>query len=294
MHHPLYSLPALQAVRRLLQKHQLSAQKSWGQHFLVDDGVYRDIVKACSFSQAPESAAVRIVEIGAGLGTLTAHLLQTGFPVVAVEREATMCRVLEEELIGTPGFSLLQQNALAVGLPPVVEVERTTQTIPSRFWVVGNLPYQIATPLVFHFLKFRSVLQCMVVMVQKEVAERMMASPGSSTYGALSVNVQMQAEVEFVREVSANSFLPPPRVESAVVRLRPFVKTRFPISNEDRFRKVVQAAFSQRRKTLRNALKQWGGPGVDDWIRAAGVSPEVRAETLPIESFVRLSETSPR
>lgn len=295
MQHPFYSLPALQAVRGLLQKYQLTAQKSWGQHFLVSDGVYRDIVTACSFPKAHESSSVRIVEIGAGLGTLTSHLLQAGWPVVAVEREAAMCHVLEKELGGTPGFSLLRQNALTVRLPLVEDVSNnpSLETKPERFWVVGNLPYQIATPLVFHFLEFRSVLQCMVVMVQKEVAERMQASPGSSAYGVLSINLQMLANVELVREVPAGSFLPPPQVESAVLRLRPFVGTRFPVSDETRFRKVVQAAFSQRRKTLRNALKQMGGEKTDAWLQTAGVSPDVRAETLPIESFVRLSDTYP-
>ncbi len=263
--------------RVLLARYGLHAKKSWGQNFLIDERAYSAIVSACALR--PGDA---VVEIGAGLGTLTVRLLGTGAKVVAVERERAMCEVLRTELSAQPNFALRQENALqldllALGLaqPPVV---------------VGNLPYQIATPLLFHFLKQRAKLRHLVVMLQREVADRLLAPAGSDAYSALSAQVQMLSRVERVCLVGRGGFLPAPRVESTVVRLVPLAQPLAPVKDLAMYSRVVRGAFSQRRKTLRNALLAAFGDGALAALAATGIDLGRRGETLSVAEFARLAD----
>lgn len=264
-------------VKTLLARYGLHAKKSWGQNFLVDERAYQAIVAACAVG--PGGVAV---EIGAGLGTLTSRLLETGAEVIAVEREAAMCAVLAAELGGRPNFALREENALLLDLGSLAVREKPV--------VVGNLPYQIATPLLFRFLEQRALLRHIVVMLQREVAERLLAAPGSDAYSALSAQVQMVAAVERVCFVGRGGFVPAPRVDSMVVRLVPLSGTRAPVKDLQVYSRVVRAAFSQRRKTLRNALSAGLGEAALSSFSTTGIDLGRRGETLSVFEFARLAD----
>ena len=262
----------------LIQKYGLRAKKSWGQNFLVDERAYREIVHACAAGDGDW-----IVEIGAGLGTLTARLAATGAHVVAIERERDMLEVLRSELGGDARIEVVEANALTydyaalaarAGRPPVI---------------VGNLPYQIASPILFRLLETPAPLARIVVMLQKEMADRIVAPPGEKAYGALSVMVRLWGEPKLVCRVRAGGFVPAPRVDSAVLRIVPHAE-RADV-DDGKFSRVVHAAFGQRRKTLRNALSAAFDEGaVDRALTAAGIDGKRRGETLSVAEFVALTK----
>jgi 16S rRNA (adenine1518-N6/adenine1519-N6)-dimethyltransferase len=257
--------------RTLLKKYGLAAKKSWGQNFLVDERVYEAIVRACAL--APDDWAV---EIGAGLGTLTARLLDAvpDGRLVAVERERDMLDVLEKELGGHANLELRAENALTFDLPAVAA------RAGRRLVAVGNLPYQIAAPLIFHLLAARAHLSRIVIMLQKEMADRLVAAPDTDAYGALGVMVSLHADVRLVVRARAGAFHPAPKVESAVVCLTPLATPRFPV-DEAAYGRVVHAAFGQRRKTLRNALRAvYSDEAIDAALDATHLDGRRRGETL--------------
>ncbi|MFO0574765.1 MAG: 16S rRNA (adenine(1518)-N(6)/adenine(1519)-N(6))-dimethyltransferase RsmA [Polyangia bacterium] len=271
-------VPHLEA-RDLLQRHGLHAKKSWGQNFLVDERAYAAIVAACALG--PGDAAV---EIGAGLGTLTSRLLETGARVVAIERERDMCAVLRSELGAVDRFNLREENALSV------DYAELARELGPPIVLVGNLPYQIASPLLFCFLAARPLVRRIVVMLQREVADRLLAQPGTDDYSALSAQVQLVARVRRVCHVGRGGFVPPPRIDSTVVLLEPQAETIVPVRDLNRYSQVVRAAFGQRRKTLRNALGSVFGEAALPALVAAGIDPGRRGETLNIADFARLAD----
>jgi len=266
--------------KALLTRYGLFAKKSWGQNFLVDERAYKAIVAACAVG-----AQDCVIEIGAGLGTLTSRLINTGAQVIAVEREHDMCQVLRTELSGQPNFTLREENALLLSIDALA--------LPKKPVVVGNLPYQIATPLLFRFLEQRQNLRHIVVMLQREVAERLLAPAGADAYSALSAQVQMLASVERICNVSRGGFIPPPKVESTVVRVVPLAGTRAPVRDLSTYSRVVRAAFSQRRKTLRNALSATFGDEAIETLTATGIDLGRRGETLSVAEFARLADALP-
>ncbi|MBL8635030.1 MAG: ribosomal RNA small subunit methyltransferase A [Myxococcales bacterium] len=266
-------------ARELLRRYGLAAKKSWGQNFLVDERSYAAIVRACGLT--PEEVAV---EVGAGLGTLTSRLLATGAQVVAVERERDMCEVLRRELDGRPGFVLREENALHLDLPLLASQYGRKLTL------VGNLPYQIASPLIFQFLAARSSLRQIVIMIQREMADRLLAPPGSRDSNALGVQVQMVCATRRVCQVGRGAFLPPPRVDSSVVMLTPLPGTAVPLRDLDVFHQVVRAAFGQRRKTLRNALSAVFSDEQMASLSHCGVDLSRRGESLLLSEFALLSD----
>jgi 16S rRNA (adenine1518-N6/adenine1519-N6)-dimethyltransferase len=264
----------------LIAKYGLRAKKSWGQNFLVDERAYREIVNACALG-----AGDWAIEIGAGLGTLTRRLAETGAHVVAIERERDMLDVLRAELGGDARIEVVEANALTfdyaavatrAGKPPVV---------------VGNLPYQIASPILFRLLEARRSVARIVIMLQKEMADRIVAPPGEKAYGALSVMVRFYGEPKLVCRVRAGGFVPAPRVDSAVLRIVPHAQ---PLDvDADKFSRVVHAAFGQRRKTLRNALSAAFDVGlVDRALAAANLDGKRRGETLSVGEFVTLTRAA--
>lgn len=265
-------------VHAVLDRYGLRAKKSWGQNFLVDERAYREIVDACALG-----AGDWAVEIGAGLGTLTERLAAAAAHVVAIERERDMLDVLRRDLGDDPRIEVVEANALdfdyaqvaaRAGRPPVV---------------VGNLPYQIASPILFRLLETPGAWARIVVMLQKEMADRIVAPPGEKAYGALSVMVRLHGVPKLVYRVRAGGFVPAPRVDSAVLRIEPRAAP-VPV-DEARFSKVVHAAFNQRRKTLRNALAAaFDAAAVDRALAGAGIDGQRRGETLSVEEFARVTE----
>jgi len=270
--------------RTLLARHGLAAKKSWGQNFLVDEKVYEAIVDATA--TAPDDW---IVEIGAGLGTLTSRLADAvpDGRVLAVERDRDMIKVLERELATRTNVEVRAENALTF------DYAAARQRSGKPLAVAGNLPYQIATPLLFNLLEGRQHIARAVVMLQKEMADRLLARPGTSEYGALGVMIALHAELRPVIKARAGAFFPPPKVDSAVVALVPLAAPRVPV-DPARFRQVVQASFGQRRKTLRNALRSlWQAGTVDAALGGAAIDGGRRGETLSVEEFGRLADHLP-
>jgi len=271
---------AYPSPRALLAKYGLRAKKSWGQNFLGDEAALDDIARL-----AVEREGERVVELGAGLGHLTARLVARGGRVVAVERDRDMARVLRGELgdsveIVEADAARLDYAALAAGSP----------TATPRIAVVGNLPYHLTSPILFSLLDQAAWISRAVLLVQREVAERLAAEPGTKDWGLVSVLLQREADVSIERIVPPGAFVPPPRVESAVVRAA-FRPPHEPISDPARFRRMVKAGFAQRRKTLSNALRaaRVAGPeGPAAALARAGIDGGRRGETLTVAEWAAL------
>ncbi|MDR3600102.1 MAG: 16S rRNA (adenine(1518)-N(6)/adenine(1519)-N(6))-dimethyltransferase RsmA [Desulfosporosinus sp.] len=269
---------AAEYTQRLI-KSGARAQKSMGQNFLMSDEVINSIVSASMLQ--PD---VPLVEIGPGLGVLTRVLAPRVKKLWAVELDIRKIGILNRELKGLP-IEIVNQDALKLDLKELWGDELG--------YLIGNLPYYITSPLIMHFLEQADRLSGMTIMVQKEVADRIAAPPGSKTYGILSIAVQISAQVTKVMDVSPSAFWPAPKVTSAVIRLdlRPY--PGFDVDKRDFFR-VVKAAFSQRRKTLGNSLA--GGLGLKkeevlERLQGAEISAGRRAETLSIEEFQELTKS---
>jgi 16S rRNA (adenine1518-N6/adenine1519-N6)-dimethyltransferase len=250
------------------------ARKRFGQNFLHDSSVIDRIVQ--SVNPQPTD---QVVEIGPGKGAITGGLVASGAQLQAIELDRDLVPWLNLQFGLEPNFSLLSQDAMTVDF---AELAPTGQ----RLRVVGNLPYNISTPLIFHLLEYRQAIQDMHFMLQQEVVERMAAGPGSKTYGKLSVMVQYHCSVLPLFSVPPGSFNPAPKVNSAVVRLRVHQQLPFPASSLATLEAVVSAAFGQRRKTLRNALSKHAD---EQQLADAGISSKMRAEEVSLEHYVALS-----
>lgn len=251
------------------------ANKRLGQHFLIDQNIVRKIVATAQLT--PEDT---VLEIGPGRGVLTEALSHAAGRVVAIEVDPTLCVLLQTRLADWKNVELIHADAL---LHPF-------ETLPAGV-VVANLPYYISTPLLFKFLEHRGRFSRVVLMLQNEVADRLVAGAGTSDYGVLSVMTQYAAEVKKAFKVSANCFRPRPEVGSAVVVLRPRPQTLLRPQEEPYFAAVVKAAFAHRRKTLVNSLRDEGydASTVTEAIAALRLVPSVRAEILSLEQFIELA-----
>jgi 16S rRNA (adenine1518-N6/adenine1519-N6)-dimethyltransferase len=266
--------------RALLERYGLAAKKSWGQNFLVDPHVQARIVAAAGLSR--EDVAL---EIGSGLGALTGHLLASAGRVIAVERDPDMVQVLRGELGANPALEIRALDAL--------ELDFAATAGDRPLVVVGNLPYQITTPLLFGIVDAAArgkVIARAVLMVQREFAERVVAPAGSKIYGRLSVMVQQQAAVEILFNVGSGAFHPPPSVTSTVFRLVPRPQPLAPVRDDALFAAVVRAAFSTRRKMLRRALAPAFGDAVLPALARAQIDQTRRAEELDVAAFARLAD----
>jgi len=262
----------------VLRRHGLWARKSWGQNFLHAPQIHQAIVAA-----AGARPGQRIVEIGAGVGTLTANLLATGAEVWAIERDRDLCEVLRKEFADVPNLKLIEADAVTFDYSSAADDAHPRPTI------VGNLPYHLTGPLLFKLLDQHAQTGDWVVMVQKEVAERLCAAPGSRTYGGTTVSLGHLRALEWIIAAPRGAFVPAPRVDSAVVRLRPLAEPRGAVGDEAGLRALVRAAFQQRRKTIANALSVLAPRAtVVQWLERAGIDPGVRPETLAVESFAAL------
>jgi len=272
------NLASAKVVRDLLQRYGLKADKRFGQNFLLDAGHLRRIVEAVEFRPGET-----VWEVGPGLGTLTRALAQAGAKVNAVEMDQRLAAVHEETLAGL-GIQMVWGDAL----------EFNWAMLPENSLFAGNLPYNIATPLITRLLlsgRFRRI----VVLVQKEVALRMVAREGTAEYGVLSLRVQYHATAKRLFDLPPGAFLPPPKVTSSLVRLEPIHThsgSSRPVPDNPELFRLIEAAFAQRRKTLTNALKAKGyQPGhVTQAIKQLGLPPTVRGEALSLRQFQELLE----
>jgi 16S rRNA (adenine1518-N6/adenine1519-N6)-dimethyltransferase len=275
-------MTAAAEVRELLARYGLRARRSLGQHFLIDDRVYERIV-----GELRAAADDWIVEIGAGLGTLTRRLCAAvpGGRVVALERDPRLHAVLAVVIAGDLPLETWLGDAVRFDL------DALAHRAPRRLLVAGNLPYQISSPILGRLEASHRVVARAVLMLQREVAERLVAAPGTAGYGGLSVMLAQRFDVTLVRRVGPRAFLPPPHVDSAVVRLEARDTPLVVVADEGHLRRVVRAAFGQRRKTLRNALQAAASrEAVAAALGAAGIDGRRRGETLSLAEFARLAD----
>ena len=256
-------------------------RKRFGQNFLHDDGVIRDIVRAVCAVETDH-----IVEIGPGEGALTNELLDTGCTLDAIELDRDLKAYLLSSFAMTRTFTLHSADALQFDFSSLIVHHNQCETRPKLLRVVGNLPYNISTTLLFKLLASLDLIKDMHLMLQLEVAERLAATPGNKKWGRLGVMAQLSCRVEHLFDVSPKAFRPAPKVQSALVRLTPWELSPYPKVDKSAVTRIVKRAFSHRRKTLRNNFK---GTFTDQDFEAMRINPDARAETLRIEDFITIA-----
>ncbi len=269
----------------ILQKHDFHFQKKYGQNFLIDTHVLEKIINAAEITEENF-----VLEIGPGIGTMTQYLCESAKKVVAVEVDQKLIPVLEETLSDYDNVTILNEDILKIDIAELVKQYNRGKPIK----VVANLPYYITTPIIMRLFESHVPLESVTVMVQKEVAERMQAAPGTKEYGALSLAIQYYAKAEVVANVPPNCFMPRPKVGSAVIRLTCHMKRPVEIKDEAFLFRLIRASFNQRRKTLTNgfendaALKVTKDQAV--WaLEQMGLEPSIRGERLSLQEFAQLS-----
>ncbi len=252
-------------------------RKSLGQNFLQDQNIIAKIVAALALD-----AGNLVLEIGPGRGALTELLLNRVADLHLVEYDRDLVQYWRARAEEQASLTVHDADILKFDLQEIINT--TSQPIK----VIGNLPYNISSPVLFHLMRYADAIESQVVMLQKEVVQRMSAQPGGKDYGRLSVMLQQRYTIEYLFTVPPGAFYPPPKVESAIARLTPLAEIQHPVSDFKVFEGVVKQAFSQRRKTLRNTLR---GLLSADQIQAVGVDPSARAETLEVAQFVALANS---
>lgn len=267
-------------IKRIMQSHGLSFQKKFGQNFLINPETPRRIAEA--------GAGENTLEIGPGIGTLTRELAALSHKVVAVEIDSGLMPVLSETLGDLDNVQVINQDILKVDLCRLVEESFGSE----RVNVCANLPYYITTPVLMHLLESRAGFERITVLVQKEVADRICAPAGSAEYGAITAAVAYYGRAEKLFKVSAGSFMPAPKVDSAVLRIDLYKQPPVEVTDEKKLFRLIKGAFGNRRKTLLNALRgefaELDRQTIEQAIKQAGLDPAIRGERLDIQDFAGL------
>lgn len=274
-------------TKEILKKYGFSFKKSLGQNFLIDPNILRNITESAGLTKETGS-----IEIGPGIGALTEHLARSSKKVLAFEIDQRLLPILEDTLSPYDNVKVVHQDILKADVQGLIETEfKDIKDI----MVVANLPYYVTTPIITQLLTKRLPLRGIVVMLQKEVADRISAKPGTKEYGSLSIAIQYYTKAETVMVVPKTVFMPQPNVDSAVIRLTLHGEPIVDVDDEEFFFQVTRASFAQRRKTLLNNLTSQlpNGKGAKEEILEAlgqiGIDPGRRGETLSIEEFAALS-----
>jgi len=274
-------------TKDIIAKYGFTFKKSLGQNFLIDQNVLRNIVQAAELNKSSGA-----LEIGPGIGALTEQLAKAAGRVTAVEIDQRLIPILRDVMSIYDNIDIVHGDVLKLELGPLL-AEKFAGL--ERVSVVANLPYYVTTPILMKLLEERLPLAHIVVMIQKEVAERMAAAPGGKDYGSLSIAVQYYCVPKLVCTVPHTVFIPQPNVDSAVIKLTVRDRPAVDVSDETRFFRIVHAAFAQRRKTLGNNLTALFGKerreALQAELTALGIDPVRRGETLSLEEFARISNT---
>lgn len=269
----------------VLNKYNFSFSKSLGQNFLIDQNILNKIVSGSGINEN-----TNVLEVGPGTGTLTRELCLKAKKVTAVEIDKALIPILNDVMSDFDNFNLINSDILELNINELIKNEFDNES----FTVVANLPYYITTPIIMNFLESELPVNSMTLMIQKEVAARILAEPGTKDYGALSVAVQFYAEPGIICSASPHCFTPQPKVTSTVVNLKLYDKPKYDVKNKEQFFKIVKSIFSQRRKTLVNSLS--GSPYLDlskdkiiDVLKQMELNEKVRGEKLNIEQIAELS-----
>jgi len=270
------------SIRQELKEYGLFPKKRLGQHFLVDRNIIDKVIRTAEVNKEDV-----ILEVGPGLGEMTLGLARQAKRVIAVEIDSRLAEILKKKMSAVSNVEIIQKDIFKI------DFDALSHHVKAPLKVVANLPYQISTPLLFRFIESRRYFSNLTLMLQREVVERMIAPAGVKEYGALSIFVQMVSHPSIHFFISPSAFFPRPKVESAVVHLvwreEPWIEP----DGEKWFKEVVKASFSHRRKTLINSLKHSGLPLpalIKERMKATGIDPRRRPETLSIEEFIHLSE----
>ena len=270
------------SIRQELREYGFFPKKRLGQHFLVDRNILNKVIRTAEVGKEDV-----IVEVGPGLGEMTLALARLAKYVIAIEIDAKLVEVLKKKSADFPNVEVVKSDILKVDFKHFFKKEGQ----PIK--VVANLPYQISTPLLFRFIEAKEVFSTLTLMLQREVAERMVAPAGGKDYGPLSIFVQLFLDLSICFFIKPSAFFPSPKVESAVVHMVWKEKPMIEANHEEWFKSVVKAGFGYRRKTLANALKhsELSLPdSIESRMEKVGIDPRRRPETLTIQEFVRLAE----
>ncbi|NLW40509.1 MAG: 16S rRNA (adenine(1518)-N(6)/adenine(1519)-N(6))-dimethyltransferase RsmA [Tissierellia bacterium] len=273
-------------VREILDKYGFKFSKSLGQNFLIDGNILRKISQGAGITKEDY-----VLEIGPGIGTLTEELALSAKKVVAVELDDTLLPILDETLKDYPNVEIVHGDILKVDIKKLIDERLGGGPIK----VVANLPYYVTTPIIARLIEEEYNIESITVMVQKEVAQRMVAPPGNKQYGSITVFVNFYTNPEILMTVPKTVFMPRPKIDSAVIRLK--IKKDLPLIDRKAFFQVVKLAFNQRRKTILNSLSNnpWGldKEEIKSLLKKAQIPSDKRAEDLKIEDFIQISETLP-
>lgn len=275
-------LTSPKTIKSIQQKFGFTFKKGLGQNFLTSPDVLDDITDAAEIESG-------VIEIGPGFGVLTRELSAAADKVVTIEIDERLIDVLQYTLADCGNVKVINEDVLKLDLHKLVSKEFPKQTVS----IAANLPYYITTPIIAKLLEDRLPVKNIVVMVQKEVAQRLQAEPGTKDYGAVTVMCRYFSEPEIIRTVPSSLFVPPPKVDSAVLRLRVLSEPSVKVKNEKTFFRVVKTAFSQRRKTLLNCLASGFSLSKDELrsiLESLDIDPSRRGETLTLNEFAALSD----
>ncbi len=269
-------------IREICEKYNFKFKKGLGQNFLIDSNVIDSIVEGTGITKDTS-----VVEIGPGFGALTQALIESAGSVTSIEIDSSLIPVLTDIFGDADNFTLINEDVLKLDLNEIIKNENTV--------LAANLPYYVTTPILSHILENRYNFKSLTVMVQKEVAKRMVAAPGTKEYGAFTCLIDYYSDPEILRYISPNCFSPAPKVDSAVVILRIPKTPKYSPKNEKVYKRVVKAVFQKRRKTLLNALSsafsELTKEEVSKAIVNAGFDPSVRGETLSVAEFIKISDS---
>jgi 16S rRNA (adenine1518-N6/adenine1519-N6)-dimethyltransferase len=270
------------SIKKELAEYGLVPKKGWGQHFLIDQNILNKVIRTAQVGKEDV-----VLEVGPGLGEMTLALARQVKKVIAIEIDPKLVEILKKKMKDCPNVELVKGDILKVDFNQFLN--REGQPIK----VVANLPYQISTPLLFRFIESKEAFSTLTLMLQKEVAERMVAPPGQKEYGPLSIFVQFISNLSIRFLIKPSAFFPPPKVESAVVHMTWKERPMMELRDEEWFKRVVRACFGYRRKTLINALKHSDlslPHDIELRMEKIGIDPRRRPETLTIQEFALLAE----
>ena len=273
-------------TQEIIKKHNFSIQKKYGQNFLIDEHVLNKIIAAAELTEDDY-----VIEIGPGIGTMTERMAPECKHVTAIEIDKELIPILSETLSGFDNVDIINEDVLKVDLNKLIAERNDNKPVK----VVANLPYYITTPIIMSLLENKIPIDTITVMVQKEVADRMMVGPGTKYYGALSLAVQYYAKPYIVANVPMNCFIPRPNVASAVIRLTCHKEPPVTVKDEKLMFNLIRASFNQRRKTLINGISNFSGLSytkeqVAMALNSIGLSENIRGEALDLEKFAKLSD----
>ena len=280
---------SLKETKYLIKKHKIKANKNLGQNFLIDDVALEDIANGAEIGEND-----LVIEIGPGLGSLTKILLEKSKKVICIELDKKMVKILKERFIAYKNIEIINDDILKINLQELIRLERDKDPKIENVKVVANLPYYITTPIIMKLIESDLQIDSITVMIQKEVAERLIAIPGSKETGAITYTIYYYCEGRKIREVDNTCFIPEPEVTSEVINLK--VRKEPPIKVKDKrvLFNIIKSAYMQRRKTIVNSLTSVGvfknkEQGIE-MLRKLGLREDIRPENLSIEDFGRLTE----